>query len=74
MEQQLKELALDFFNVGAIKFGEFVTKVGLITPIYVDLRVLIAHPKIMVSFFQNFNRKIIFTLKLYHAKNLLIRQ
>lgn len=47
MEQQLKELALDFFNVGAIKFGEFVTKVGLITPIYVDLRVLIAHPKIM---------------------------
>ncbi|XP_051163571.1 uridine 5'-monophosphate synthase-like [Leptopilina boulardi] len=47
MEQQLKELAFDFFNVDAIKFGEFVTKVGLTTPVYVDLRVLIAHPKIM---------------------------
>lgn len=47
MEQQLRELASEFYDVGAVKFGDFVTKVGLKTPIYIDLRVLIAHPKIM---------------------------
>ena len=49
MEQQLRELASDVFDVGAVKFGEFITKVGLKTPVYVDLRILIAHPKILVS-------------------------
>lgn len=49
MEKELKELASDFFDIGAVKFGEFITKVGLKTPVYIDLRILIAHPKILVS-------------------------
>ena len=50
MDAELKELAVSLFEIDAFKFGEFVTKVGLKTPIYFDLRVLVSHPKIMVSF------------------------
>ncbi|XP_066580912.1 uridine 5'-monophosphate synthase-like [Prorops nasuta] len=47
MDQELKELAVELFNANALKFGKFVTKAGLKTPIYFDLRVIIAHPKLM---------------------------
>lgn len=50
MDAELKELAISLFEIDTFKFGEFVTKVGLKTPIYFDLRVLVSHPKIMVSF------------------------
>ncbi|XP_017888150.1 uridine 5'-monophosphate synthase isoform X1 [Ceratina calcarata] len=48
MENELKELAIALYEIDAVKFGEFVTKVGLKTPIYFDLRVIISHPKLMV--------------------------
>ncbi|XP_063980897.1 uridine 5'-monophosphate synthase [Diachasmimorpha longicaudata] len=47
MDKQLKELAIDLFEINAVKFGDFVTKVGLKTPVYVDLRMIIAYPKIL---------------------------
>ncbi|XP_046823874.1 uridine 5'-monophosphate synthase isoform X2 [Vespa crabro] len=47
MQDQLKELAVALYDIGAVKFGEFITKVGLKTPIYFDLRVMIAYPQIM---------------------------
>ncbi|XP_012244122.1 uridine 5'-monophosphate synthase isoform X1 [Bombus impatiens] len=47
MDIELEQLAINLFDIGAFKFGEFVTKVGLKTPIYFDLRVLVSHPKIM---------------------------
>lgn len=49
MEKQLEELAVMLYEIDAIKFGDFVTKVGLKTPVYVDLRTIISHPKIFVS-------------------------
>lgn len=45
----LEELAIELYNIQAVKFGEFETKIGLITPIYFDLRIIISHPKLMVS-------------------------
>lgn len=50
MDKELKELAIALYDLDAVKFGEFVTKVGLKTPVYFDLRVIISHPKIMVKF------------------------
>lgn len=50
MESELKELAVTLYEIGAVKFGEFVTKIGLKTPVYFDLRLLVSHPKIMVGF------------------------
>ncbi|XP_076160614.1 rudimentary-like [Ptiloglossa arizonensis] len=47
MDNELKELAIDLYEINALKFGEFVTKVGLKTPVYFDLRVIVAYPKIM---------------------------
>lgn len=49
MEEALKKLALILYEIEAVKFGEFETKIGLMTPIYFDLRVIIAYPKVMVN-------------------------
>jgi uridine monophosphate synthetase len=48
MKITLKELAIELYDVGAIKYGNFVTKIGLETPIYIDLRVIISYPDLLV--------------------------
>lgn len=48
MDSKLKSFAVDLYNINGIKFGEFKTKVGLMTPVYCDLRVIVSHPIVMV--------------------------
>ena len=43
------ELVLGLWRVGAIKFGSFTLKSRVTSPFYIDLRVLVAYPRLLKS-------------------------
>ncbi|XP_037345395.2 uridine 5'-monophosphate synthase [Pungitius pungitius] len=43
----IERLVLKLHEVCGVKFGEYKLKSGLLTPIYIDLRVLVSHPALM---------------------------
>jgi uridine monophosphate synthetase len=46
-EKSIAALADGLLEAGCIKFGEFTLKSGLKSPIYIDLRMIITHPKLL---------------------------
>lgn len=43
------ELSRQLFESGIIQFGDFTLKSGLKSPVYLDLRLLIGHPKLLAK-------------------------
>ncbi len=58
VEVSKKEIALGLHEIGALKFGEFTFKSGIVSPMYLDLRLFISYPKLLKKVAKVYTQKL----------------
>ncbi|MFH1751176.1 MAG: orotate phosphoribosyltransferase [Candidatus Micrarchaeota archaeon] len=53
-----KKLVLRLFEIGAVKFGSFTLKSGMVSPIYIDLRLLASYPGLLKAVAREMGKKL----------------
>lgn len=69
-EKKQDELIKELYNINCIKFGEFILKSGQKSPVYVDLRPVMSHPKVFKLLVQQACNKILWE-GLHNTSNII---
>ena len=65
-EKKVKDVIVGLHNINALKFGSFKVKAGIESPVYFDLRTVVAYPELMVSY-------LFFFIKLFRLHSCVYR-